>query len=193
MRLKTSLKNSKLSPIRPLSKMPDTFPPPMPIVEQLSSQCIPSSHRLICSWAAACTLPIGQRADSRSIHIVIVLILSSHILISNNALIVISKETKSTVSGDFIRMPLSGNPPLKLPFEVFEACFHCWVSFWILAQRLSIVIKLLLCIVDHILSWKWEDVIQRKIAAGTMHMCLGIRCAIGLLATINNEIMRLVD
>jgi len=56
-----------------LSKVPEQYPPAMPILEQMSHQSIPSSQRLICSWEAAATLPIGHRGRGRRIHNVIVL------------------------------------------------------------------------------------------------------------------------
>jgi hypothetical protein len=51
---------------------------------------------------------------------VIVLTLPSHILISYNALLVIGKETKSTVSDDLKVSLLSDNPLLKRPFKILE-------------------------------------------------------------------------
>jgi len=66
-------KKSNLSPICPPSKVPEKYPATIWIVEKLSSQCIPSSERLVCSGAAACTCRIGHRAHSRRIRNVIVL------------------------------------------------------------------------------------------------------------------------
>jgi len=52
---------------------------------------------------------------------------------------------------------------------------------------LSIIIWFLPDVVKHILSWRSEDVIRRDVAAATAHRHLGTRCAIGLLATINDS------
>jgi len=147
--------------------MPETYPPKTQILEQLSSQCIPSWQWLICSWAAACMLAIGQRACSGRIYNVIVLVQPSHIVIGNNAFLLIGKEIKSAVLDDFKVTLLSDNPPLKLSVELLEACFHHQEASWIWVLHLSIIIWLLSNIVDHILSWRWEEMIQTKIAAAT--------------------------
>ena len=116
----------------------------------------------------------------------IVLMQPSHILIRNNTLLVNSKETKSTVSDDIKVLLLSDKIPLKIPFECLEAGFRHWEASWIWAPRLRIIIRSLPDIVDHILSQRWEDVIQGKVAEVTKHRHLGTRCAVGSLATINN-------
>jgi hypothetical protein len=102
-------------------------------------------------------------------------------------LLVIGKKTKSTVSDDFTVLLLSDNPLLKLPLKLLEACFHCREASWICAPRLTIIIQFLPDIVDHILGWRWEDVLQRKVAAATTHRRLGTIRAITLLATIDNS------
>jgi len=186
MRLKTSPKNSKLSPIRPPSKVPEKYPPTTQILKQPSSQCIPSSQRVICSWAAACTRSIGQRVSSGSIHNVIVLVQPRHNLIRNNALLVIGKETMSTVSNDFKVSLLSDNPLLNLPVKLLESFFRHREASGIWGLRLTIIIRFLPDKVDHILGWRWEDIIQRMVAAATTHRCLRTICAVGLLATIND-------
>jgi len=122
------------------SKVPEIYPLTTQILEQLSSQCIPSSQWLICSWVAAGAHPVGERAHSRRIHNVIVLALQSHILISNNALFKISQEIKSTVSDVLNVSLLPDNPSLKLPIELLETCFLFWEVSWIWALSLSIII-----------------------------------------------------
>jgi len=179
-------KNSKLSLIHRPSKVPQKYPPAMQILVQLCSQCIPFSQQQICSWAAACRLPIGQRAHSGRIHNVIVLGSPSHILICNNTLLIIGQETKSTVWNDFKESLLSANPPLKLPWELWEAYFHCQEASWIRVPYLSIIISFHHDVVDHILGWRWEDVMHWKVAVATKHRCQGARSAFGLLDMINN-------
>lgn len=98
MRPKTPPKNSKLSPIYPPSKELEKYPPTMQLHEHPSSQCIASSQWLISSCAGASTLPISQTARSRKIHIVILLVTPKQIIISNNALLFISREIKCIVS-----------------------------------------------------------------------------------------------
>ena len=64
------------------------------------------------------------------------------------------KDTKSTVPDDFKVLWLSDNPPLNLPFKLLEACFRRQESSWIWAPRLTIIIRFLPDIVDHILGWR---------------------------------------
>jgi hypothetical protein len=52
------------------------------------------------------------------IHNVIMLAWPSHILICINAVLIIGKETKSTVSDDFNVLLLSDDPLLKLLFKL---------------------------------------------------------------------------
>ena len=101
--------------------------------------------------------------------------------------------TNSTVSDDFKLSLHSDNPPVNLPFEPLEACFCCREASWIWAARLGIIILFLLDIINHILGWRWEDFIQRKVAVATKHTHLGTRCAIGMLAMIYNIKMCWVD
>ena len=129
---------------------------------------------------------MGQQACNRRIHNVIVHAQPSHILISNKALLVISKETKSTVSDDFKLSWLSDNHLLKLPFELLEACFRSREASWIWMPHLSIIIQFLPDIVVHILRWRQEDVIERMVATATKHRPLGTSCAISWLATMND-------
>ena len=158
----------------------------MQILEQPSSQCIPSSQGLICSWVAACTVAIGRRACSGRMYNVITSTQLSHILISNNTSVVISKQTRSTVSDDVKVSLRSDNRPLKLHFEILEACCCHLEAFWIWAPGLNIIIRSLPDIIEHIIGWRWEDGIQRKVAAATMHRRLGSRCFFGLLAMISD-------
>jgi len=108
------------------------------------------------------------------------------VLISNNTLLVIGKETKSTVPDDFKVSLLSDNPPFKLLVVLLEACLRPWEASWIWALHLSIIIRFLPNIIDHILGWRWEDVIQRKVVVATAHRRLGTRCAVSLLAMMND-------
>jgi len=41
-------------------------------------------------------------------------------------------------------------------------------------------------IINHILAWRWEDAIHRKVAVATTQRGLGTRCAGGLLAMISD-------
>jgi hypothetical protein len=107
-------------------------------------------------------------------------------------LLIIGKETKSTVLDDFKVLLLSDNPLLKLPFKYLEACFRRREASWIWAPHLTIIIRFLPDIVDHILGWRLEDVIQTMVAAATTHWRLCTISAIGLLATINNAKKRWV-
>jgi hypothetical protein len=59
-------------------------------------------------------------------------------------------------------------------------------------SRLTIIIQFLPAVVDHIIGWRLEDVIQRKVAAATTHRRVGTICAVGLLATINDTTKRWV-
>jgi hypothetical protein len=53
--------------------------------------------------------------------------------------------------------------------------------------HLCIIILLLPNIIDHILGWRWEDVIQKQlIVVAILRRCLGTSCAIGFLATIKD-------
>jgi len=158
----------------------------MRVLEQPSSQCFRSSRLLLCSWAAACTLSIGQRGHSGWIHNVIVLALPSHILIHNNALPVICQETKSIVSDDFKVSLLPDNPPWMLHFECLESCVRCQEAAWIGVGHLSIIIQFLPNMIDYIVCWRSDDVIHRTVAVTSTHRHLGTRCACGMLATIHD-------
>jgi len=133
------------------------------------------------------TLPIGLRVHSGRFHNVIVLAEQIHILNSINTWVVIGKEIQSTVSDAFKVLLLPDSPPLKLPFELLEACFHSQEASWIWVPCHGIIIRYLPDMTDHILGWRWEDVIQRKVAAATTHRCLGARCGVGLLAMVNDS------
>lgn len=72
-------------------------------------------------WVAACTLHIGQISYTVWIHNVIMLPYLRHIIICNNALLRIGKETKSIVSEHINILLPPDNPPVKLHFELSEA------------------------------------------------------------------------
>jgi len=120
-----------------------------------------------------------QTAQSGSIQNVIVCPLPSYILIMNTSLHLIGKETRSSLS------LLSDNPPLEVPFELSEDYCHRWEVCWIRAPPLRIILRLLSNVGDYIQGWRWDDIIQGKIAMDTTHCSLGTRCAVGLLDTIN--------
>jgi hypothetical protein len=111
---------------------------------------------------------------------------------SNPALLVILKETKSMVSDDFKVSLLSDSPLLKLAFKFLEACVCGRDASWIWAPRLTIIIQFLPDILNQILAWRCVDVIQMKVAAATTHRCLGTISAVALLATINDAKKRWV-
>jgi hypothetical protein len=90
------------------------------------------------------------------------------------------------VSDELKGLLLSDNPLLKVPLKLLEACFCAWEACWMWVPFLTIIIRFLPDIVDHILGWRWENVIQRKVAVATMHRQLGTICAVGLMATINH-------
>jgi len=81
---------------------------------------------------------------------------------------------------------LSADHYFKLPFELLEVFFRYQEAWPIWESHLIIIIWLLPNIVDYILHWMWEDVIQRTIAAATMNRILDTRCTVGLLAIMNN-------
>jgi hypothetical protein len=123
--------------------VPEKCPPTAQILEQPTSECIPPSQRLIGSLVAACTLHTGQSACSGKIYNMIMLAWPSHILISNNALLVIGKITKSLVSDDLKVSLLSDYPLLTLPFKLLKACFHYQKASWICVPRPTMIIYLL--------------------------------------------------
>jgi len=86
---------------------------------------------------------------------------------------------------DFKVSLLSDNPLLKLPVKLLVACSHRREASLIYAPPLTINIDFLPDIFEYILGWRWENGIQRKVAAATMHTHLGASCVIGLLATVN--------
>jgi len=55
---------------------------------------------------------------------VIMLTQPTYIFLWNNPLLIIHKETNSKVLDDIKVSLQSDNPPLKLPFELLEVCFH---------------------------------------------------------------------
>jgi len=93
------------------------------------------------------------------------------------------------LSDNFNVLLLSNEPHLKLPFEVLEACVYHREASSMWALHLSITIRFLPDSVDHILCCRWEDVIERKVPAAITYRHLGTRCAISLLATINDAKM----
>ena len=127
-------------------------------------------------------LRIGQRAHSGRIRNVTVLVYPSLILISNNALSVTGRKTKSMVSNKVkVSLPCD-NPSSKLPFELLGSCFRRQEAAWICTPCLSSIIQFLHNIIDHILGWRYEDLIQRKVYVANRHRLRGPRRAIGLLA-----------
>ena len=106
---------------------------------------------------------------------------------SNEGLLVISKDTNSTVSDDFKVSLLPYNPPMRLAFELWEACFHCREASWMLVPPCTIIFQFIHILIYHMLRWKCEHVSRGKVAAASTHNLLGTRCAISLLATINDE------
>jgi hypothetical protein len=73
---------------------------------------------------------------------------------------------------------------LKLPFKLLEACFHRWEASWMWTLCLTITIRFLPDIIDHIIGGRWEDVIQRKLVTAIMHRRLGTSSTVNLLAMI---------
>ena len=168
-----------------INKTPKRHPKPLqrtpnyhPSVHPPKCQKYTHPQRLICSRGTDCMLPIGQRACSGRIHNVIMLPKRSHILISNKPLLMIGKETKTTVPDDIKISLWSDKPSFKLLFNILEADFRSQEASWIWVPRLSIIIQFLSNIVDHILGWRWEDVLPKKVAATTTHRYLGTSCAI---------------
>jgi len=92
----------------------------------------------------------------------------------------------SIVADDLRDLLLCDNSFFKLPFKILEVCFRHQEARWIWALRLTISSWFLPNIVNHILSWRWENVIQRMVAAATRHRCLGTGCAASVLATISH-------
>jgi len=64
------------------------------------------------------------KSQQQKIHNVIMLAWPSHILISNNPVLVIGKQTTITVSNDFKVSLLPDITLLMLPFKLFEVCFR---------------------------------------------------------------------
>jgi len=75
-----------------------------------------------------------------------------HILISNKALLIIGKGTKSTVSDDFKVSLVPDSVLLKLLFKLLDACVCGWEASGMWAPSLTIVIRFLPDIIDRILS-----------------------------------------
>jgi len=96
------------------------------------------------------------------------------------------------VSDDLKVSMLFDNPPSKLPFELWEACFLHRRAAWNWVPHIHFIIQCLPDISDHILGWMWQDVMRRKVDATTMHTRPGTRYSIGLLATINDPTTRWV-
>jgi len=111
---------------------------------------------------------------------------ASHILISNNTLLLNGNVRQSMVADDFNVWLLSDNQPLKIGFELLKACFPVWDASWIWAQCCSIIILFIRDIVDHILGRRREDSIERIVSAATTYRSLGTSCAVGLLDMIKD-------
>jgi hypothetical protein len=99
------------------------------------------------------------------------------------AFLVNGKETKSTVLDDFKVSLQSDNPHLKLPFKVLKTGFRRQESSSIWVRSLTLIIRFLPNIITHILGWRWDDVIQRKVAVRTTQIGLGNSWAFDLLVT----------
>jgi hypothetical protein len=85
-----------------------------------------------------------------------------------------SNETKSILLDDAKVLLLFDNPHLKLPFEHFDISVGCREASWIWMLCLSILMPAPLPdIVDYILSWRSEDIIQRQVAVATTQRRLG--------------------
>jgi len=91
------------------------------------------------------------------------------------------------VSDDFKVSLLSDIPHMKLPMEHVNACASCREASRMCAPHLSIMIPFLHDIIDHVLAWRREDIIQWEVAAATTHTHLGSICAVGLGPTINDS------
>jgi len=126
-------------------------------------------------------LPLGQRACSRRIHNVIVLAYPSHSLITNKGVFVISEQTNSTIAHDFNVSLVSNNLLSKLQFKLLEACFRHREVCCIREPLLTIIIGFLHDIVNYILSWRWDDIIQSNVAAATMPIGLCTSGRVGCL------------
>jgi hypothetical protein len=107
-------------------------------------------------------------------------------IIRNNVLLVIGKEIKSTVSDDFKVSLQSDNPLMKFLLKLLEVCFCHQESCCIWVLYIDNFIQYLANIVDHILGWRWPNVMQMELAAATKQRCLGTSCAVGLLSSIND-------
>jgi hypothetical protein len=80
--------------------------------------------------------------------------LPSHILSSKKTTPVIRNETKSMVTDDSMISLLSDNPRLKLLLKLVKAFFSRWEASCIWLLHLTINIRFLSDIIDHILGWK---------------------------------------
>ena len=122
----------------------------------------------------------------------IVLRLPSSILSSNISFLRIDNGINSIVTDGFNVSLLPDNSPLRLRLKLLEFCVRHQEASSILAPLHSIIIQFLPDILDHILGWRWEVFIQRKVAASTTHILQGTSSIVGWLAMRNEETLRWV-
>lgn len=134
----------------------------------------------------ACTLSIGQRANGGRIHNVIVPTYPSHIITSNNPSFKIGNEMKRIVSDGFEVLLPPDIPSLILSFGLVEPCVRFREAFQFGCHVAASSLDSSPDIIDHMPSWRCENVILRKVPAVTTHRSLGPRSAVGLLAMIHD-------
>lgn len=177
--------NSTLLPIQLPFNVPEQYPPPTLVLEQLWCQCIPSSQWPICHLAATSIVPFGQSDCNWRIHNVIVLAYPSHIHISYIIFFIIGQESKSTVVDDSKLSLLADIPSMMLPCIISQASFRHWPPALIWVLYLSIIIGIFPNISQYIFHTRWKRIIQSKDPVAVMHRHLGSGCTVVLLAPIN--------
>jgi hypothetical protein len=151
---KTRPKSSKLSSICLPSKVPEEYSDTMQTLQQLSSQGVQSSRWLICSWAAAGTHSINQRAVNGRFHNVIVLVQQSHICIGKNTEVGIGLLTVSTIVDDLKVSLLSETTSFKVPFQHLYIVFYYLEVYLLWTPSSSIINQLFSDIVDRTTDWR---------------------------------------
>lgn len=147
----------------------------------MSSWCICFSQRLISSWAVAPMHYISHRARSRWVHTVIVHVFAAKFSSRKTACTDSTKRPRA-----WFRMTSRYYCCVILLLRNFCSYFSKPVSCYqeascIGALCLSIKIRLLSDIVDHITGWWRDDVIRRMVAATTM--CGPLRASCDTSAT----------